>query len=461
MKPFYLTPLIIATALFMENLDSTIISTSLPAIAIDLKEDPISLKLALTSYLLSLAIFIPASGWAADRFGSRTVFRSAILVFTFGSILCGMSSNLPEFVAARMVQGLGGALMVPVGRLVLFRSVPRSELVRALAYLTTPALIGPVLGPPLGGFITTYFHWRWIFWLNVPIGIVGFILASIHIQEIKEANPAPLDLKGFLLTGGGLSALIFGFTAAGRGFVSNEATAALVLGGAALLFLYVRHARRVEHPILDLDLLKAPTFFASVVGGFVFRIGVGAMPFLLPLMLQFGFGMTAFQSGLLTFASSAGALLMKPTAGPILRRIGFRRVLVWNTFVSCFFLGICALFTPQTPHAAILVALLLGGFFRSLQFTSINAIAYADISDAKMSRATSFAGVNQQLSLSVGVAVGAAIIETTRMLHGEPQITAQDFAPAFVIISCISALAFFFFRRLPADAGETITGKKR
>lgn len=459
-RPFYLTPLIVATALFMENLDSTILSTSLPAIAVDLNEDPIALKLALTSYLLALAIFIPASGWAADRFGARVVFRLAILVFTVGSILCGFASNLPEFIAARFLQGMGGAMMTPVGRLVVFRSVKRADLVRALAFLTTPALIGPVIGPPIGGFITTYFHWRWIFWINVPIGILGVLLATRYIDEIKEEEPEPFDLIGFVLVGGGLATLIFGLTIMGRGFLPPWGVGALIGYGIVSLLLYIRHAGRVEAPIVDLSLLKVRTFRASVTGGFIFRIGVGAMPFLLPLMLQLGFGLSPFQSGLLTFASSAGALLMKPTAAPILAQFGFRRVLIVNAILSAAMLAAVGFFRPDTPHAAILLVLLLGGFLRSLEFTAINAIAYADLPDKRMSKATSFSSTAQQLSLTCGVASGAAIIEATRVAHHETTFSAADFVPAFFIVGAISACAAFVFWRLPANAGAALAVKK-
>ncbi len=455
-----LTPLIIACALFMENLDSTVLATSLPAIATDLHEDPIALKLALTSYLLSLAVFIPASGWAADRFGTRTIFRGAIVVFTVGSVLCGLSSTLPAFVAARVFQGLGGAMMVPVGRLVLLRSVPRHEIVQALATLTMPALLGPILGPPLGGFITTYFHWRWIFWINVPIGVLGVTLATLFIADAREDDVRPLDVAGFAMTGLGFSGLTFGLTAAGRGFVSPLTDGLLVVGGALMLALYVRHARRTPYPILDLALMRVPTFAASVTGGFAFRLGIGALPFLLPLMLQLGFGLTPFQSGSLTFAAAAGAFLMKATARPILRRFGFRRVLVVNALVSSAFLASYGLFTAATPRWVIFALLLGGGFFRSLEFTSINAIAYADVDQAAMSRATSFASVMQQLSLSTGVAMGAAVIEGSRLAHGDPHLRAQDFGAAFWLVAAVSAASALLFLRLPASAAQGLTGRQ-
>ncbi len=455
-----LVPLVVACALFMENMDSTVIATSLPAIAAELHQDPITLKLAMTSYLISLAVFIPASGWAADKFGARPIFRGAIVVFVLGSILCGLSNSLPTFVAARVVQGMGGAMMVPVGRLVLLRSVPREELVTALAYLTVPALLGPIMGPPLGGFITTYFDWRWIFWINVPIGILGVTLATLFISDIRETEVWPLDVRGFLLSGAGLSSLSFGLTVIGRGIVPAPVTAALILGGLALVGAYVLHARRAPYPIIDLALLRMPTFRASVTGGFVFRLGIGALPFLLPLMLQIGFGLNPFQSGCLTFAAAAGAMLMKTTAKPILRRFGFRRVLVWNAAFSSLFMVGYGLFRPSTPEWLLWAALLGGGFFRSLQFTSINAIAYADVDAPEMSRATSFASVMQQLSLSTGVAAGAGAIELSQWWHADAALTTRDFSFAFYAVALVSASASLIFARLPADAGDLMRGTR-
>jgi EmrB/QacA subfamily drug resistance transporter len=455
---YALTALIVACALFMENLDGTVISTSLPAIALDLHEDPLALKLALTSYLLSLAIFIPLSGWAADKYGARTIFRGAIVVFTFGSIFCGFSSSLAGFVLARILQGIGGAMMVPVGRLVLIRSTERQYLVRAMAYLTIPALLGPIAGPIVGGFITTYFNWRWIFFINVPIGVLGFVLVSIFIENLT-AEAWPLDVKGFFLSGAGLSALIFGLTVAGRNFVAPAIVIALIGTGFALLVLYILHARNIKFPLLDLRLLTIPTYRASVTGGSLFRVGIGAIPFLLPLMLQVGFGYNAFQSGSVTFVAAAGAMLMKTTAEPIIRLVGFRRVLMFNALLSSCFLVSYGFFTPTTPVVVMLALLLFGGFFRSLQFTSLNVIAYADIEPAMVSRATSFSSVAQQLSLSVGVAFSAAVLEMLRRLHGETQVAAADFRWAFLAVAFVSALSLVSFLRLPADAGAALAGR--
>jgi EmrB/QacA subfamily drug resistance transporter len=443
----------------MENMDGTVISTSLPAIALDLHQDPIVLKLALTSYMLTLAVFIPASGWVADRFGARTVFCSAIVIFTIGSILCGASTSLPTLIAARVFQGLGGAMMVPVGRLVLLRSIAKSDLVSAMAYLTVPALIGPVAGPPLGGFITTYFHWRWIFWINVPIGILGVLLSLRFIQNLREETVPRFDFKGFVLSGAGLLSLISGLSMIGRGIAPYWLVAAMIAIGALALASYVRHANANAGAILDLKLLKIPTFYAGVVGGFIFRIGIGAMPFLLPLLLQVGFGLTPFASGSLTFATAAGALMMKFTATTALRWFGFRQTLVVNGLISGAFLAACALFTPSTPHWLLLLMLLAGGFFRSLEFTALNAISYADIDSPVMSRATSFASVSQQMSGAVGVAVAAICVEAIQFGFGDSELGARDLSLAFVLVAIISSLSVLIFAQLRPDAGAAVSGR--
>ena len=459
MRSAVLTAFIIATALFMENMDGTVISTSLPAIALDLHQDPIVLKLALTSYMLTLAVFIPASGWVADRFGARTVFCSAIVIFTLGSILCGTSSSLSTLIAARVFQGLGGAMMVPVGRLVLLRSVAKSDLVSAMAYLTVPALLGPVAGPPLGGFITTYFHWRWIFWINVPIGILGVLLSLRFIQNLREEAVPRFDFRGFVLSGVGLLSLISGLSMIGRGISPYWLVVAMIAIGVLSLAAYVRHANGKPDAILDLKLLKIPTFFAGVIGGLLFRTGIGAMPFLLPLLLQVGFGLTPFESGSLTFATAAGALLMKFTASTALRWFGFRQTLVFNGLISGAFLGACALFTPSTPHWLLLLTLLTGGFFRSLQFTALNAISYADVDSPQMSRATSFASVSQQMSGAVGVAVAAMCVEAIQVGFGDTELVARDLSLAFVLVAIVSSLSVFIFAQLKPDAGAAVSGR--
>jgi EmrB/QacA subfamily drug resistance transporter len=452
-----LVPLVVACAMFMQNLDSTVIATALPTIARSLDESPLTLNVAITCYLLSLAVFIPISGWTADRFGARRVFSAAIVVFTLGSIGCGMANSLAALVAARIVQGMGGALMVPVGRLVLLRTVEKSDLVRAMSYVSVPALIGPVMGPPLGGFIVTYWSWRWIFFVNIPIGVLGIVLVNLLVGDLKESGRRPFDFGGFALTGVGLATLAFGFENVGRGALPSILVAALLTVGAACTVLYVRHARRVAHPIIDLALFQIPTYAAASIGGFLFRMGLGALPFLLPLMLQVGFGLDALSSGLLTFASAAGAMTM--TAARIIRTLGFRVVLVGDAVISALFLFGYSLFRPDTPHLVIFLALLAGGFFRSLQMTSINTLSYADVPPAMLSRATSLTSMAQQLSQTVGVATGALLLQVVLALRGGAALTAADFYPAFVGVAMISLLSVPFFLKMSPDAGAEVSGR--
>jgi EmrB/QacA subfamily drug resistance transporter len=461
MRPARLLPLIVACALFIENMDSTVLATSLPAIATDLDTDPIELKLALTAYLLSMAVFIPVSGWVADRFGARPTFMTAIGVFLLGSIACAASSSIETMVASRFLQGMGGAMMVPVGRLVLLRTVPRSELVQALSWLTIPALVGPVVGPPLGGFITTYFDWRWIFLINIPIGLLGIVLAKRFIPDIREDAP-PLDWLGFLLAGLGLALAMFGFSMVGGGpLVPVEVAAVALVIGFAGLAAYVVHARRHPKPLLDLKLFELPTYRAGVAGGALFRIGIGASPFLLPLMLQLGFGLSPVQSGLLTLVSAIGAIFMKTIAARVLKRFGFRRVLVLNGLLASVILCGFGLFEADTPHVVILAVLLISGFLRSLQFTSLNAISYAEVDSPRMGQASSLSGMAQQLSLSLGVAIGGYLLEIAGALHGRPATDVDNFLFAFVGVGLVSASSAWMMWRLPRNAGAEMSGRAR
>ena len=442
----------------MQNLDGTIVATALPAMAKSFAADPLRMNVALTSYLLSLAVFIPVSGWMADRYGTRTVFRAAIAVFIIGSILCGQATDLWGLVAARIVQGVGGAMMVPVGRLVLLRSVAKSELVGAMAWLTVPALIGPVVGPPLGGFLVTYADWRWIFYINIPIGILGIVLVTRFVEDIREPALKRLDAVGLMLSGVALSGLLFGFETLGRGVLAPSIAGGAVIAGLIAMLGYGLHARRVADPLLDITLMRIPTFAVSVIGGSLFRVGVGAVPFLLPLMLQLGFDYSAAQSGLITFAGSVGAIVMKPATQFALRWFGFRMTLAWNGALSAILLGACAAFSPAWPLPSIYAVLLLGGFLRSLQFTAYNTIAYADVARGRMSAATSLYSTIQQMSLTLGVTIGAAALEASTLLfqHAKPLNT--DFAIAFLVVSAIALTAAPLSLLLPRDAGAELSG---
>jgi len=456
-KPQRLLPLIVATALFIENMDSTAISTSLPQIAVDLGTEPIALKLALTTYMLALAVFIPVSGWVADRFGARRIFVAAIAVFLLGSLGCAASNGLGQLVAGRFVQGMGGAMMVPVGRLVLLRTIDKAELVRALSWLTVPAMLGPMLGPVLGGAITTYAHWRFIFLINLPMGALGMWLAWRHVPELRQVV-GPLDSRGFLLSAGGLALAMFGLSAVGRGLVPAPVIGGCMIVGVLLLALYVRHARHHPHPLLRLDLFRIPTYRAGVLGGSLFRVGIGATPFLLPLMLQLGFCFNPLHSGLVTFTSTAGAMLMKTLAPRILHATGFRPVLVWNGLVAALAMCLFGLFRADTPYWLMVGVLLASGCLRSLQFTSINAIAYADIDQASMSQASSLTAMAQQVALALGVTLGGYALSLSTALSGRPDGDPLNFTFAFLGVGVISALSVLEMRRLAPDAGAEMAG---
>lgn len=441
-------------------MDVTVIATSLPALARDLGQDPITLKLALTSYVVSLGVFIPISGWVADKVGARTVFRSAMVTFMTGSILCALSNSLLTFVAARFLQGIGGAMMVPVGRIIIVRSVSKTELVRAISYLTLPSLLGPVIGPPLGGFITTYFHWRWIFLINVPMCILGLYLAGRYIQNFRESEAAPLDMKGFLLTAVGGGVAMLGFSLIGNSLVPQVWPVIMCVSGSVALTFYYRHAMQAAHPLLDLRLLNIPTLRASVLGGSLFRIGLGAVPFLLPLALQEGLGLNPFQAGTITCASAFGAMFMKAMASVALRRYGFRMVLMVNAVFAGMAIASYGLFSSHTPYYIMLLAVLLGGFFPSLQFTCLNSIAYADISSRDASRATSIASVVQQLSLGMGVTIAGLVLQISNYLQGHVTIVEADFWPAFLVVGLFSVASVPITARLPKNAGRELTHGK-
>jgi EmrB/QacA subfamily drug resistance transporter len=456
-----LIALIVASALFMEQLDGTILATALPAMAENFGVSALHMSVALTAYLLSLAVFIPASGRVADRMGSRRVFCGAIALFTFGSILCGLAQNLPMLVAARILQGIGGAMMMPVGRLVLLRAVPRDQLVSAMTWVLVPGLIGPVVGPPLGGFLVDNLSWRWIFYINVPIGILGMALAWRFISDVRETRRTPFDVLGMVLSGASLSCLMFGFELASRGATSAWQTALIAAAGIACGACYIRHASHIHHPILDLRLMRVRSFALSVWAGSFTRITGGALPFLLPLMMQLGFGDSATRSGIITFASAAGAMLMKAAGVPLLRRYGFRNVLMWNGLVATLFLMSSALFRPGWPLWAIYAMLLAGGFFQSLQFTAYNTVAYANISAKRMSAATSFYTTFQQLMLSAGICAAASVLSASATLRHHAVPTLADFSTTWIVLGIITLIAVPICALLPRNVGDDMAGRGR
>jgi len=454
-----LVPFVIGSALFMQLLDSNVITNALPVMAVSLHESPLTLNLAITSYLLASGVFLPISGWAADRFGAKPVFRFAIMLFTLSSLLCGLSRNLPELVAARMLQGFAGSMMTPVGRLLLLRTAPKSELVQAMTYVTMPAMLGPVLGPPIGGLIVTGLSWRWIFYINIPVGLVGVILVSLFVPDVRDEARSPLDWRGFLLTGLGLGGIMFAMENVGRGLLPPGALVGLALGGCTCLALYGLHARRARHPIVDLGLFRVRTFRVSIFGGGFIRLGLGATPFLLALLLQVGFGLSPLTAGMMTFASAAGALVMKTTATPILRWFGFRRVLTINGVITAATLMGYALFRADMAHGLIMGILLVGGFFRSLQFTALNALAFADIPGPRMSGASTVASMSVPLAQLIGVALAAVMVDGLQTLHGGHRLAAADITPVFVVIGALSLVSLAFFAPLPRDAGAELSGR--
>ncbi|ANL33369.1 MFS transporter [Rhizobium phaseoli] len=456
---FRVIAMIVASAMLMENIDATVLATALPTMARDFAVSAPAMSIALTSYLLSLAIFIPASGRMADSFGSRTVFRAAIAVFVIGSILCALAPTLPFLVLARLLQGMGGAMMMPVGRLVLMRSVARKDMVSAMSWLLVPALIGPIVGPPLGGFIVTYLDWRWIFYINVPIGIIGMIFVSIYIDEVKGKASGRFDTIGFVLSGISLGSLLFGFEMSSH---AGEGAFSIFLIAIGLIFgiAYLRHARRHPSPIMDFSLMKVPSFGTSVIAGSLTRITQGAQPFLLPLLFQIGFGLSAAAAGQIVIATALGALAMKPMAKFVFSRLGFRRSLVLNGILGTVGYGLCAAFRPDWPMPLIFIVLILSAFFLSFQFTAYNTIAYDEIDRERMSSATSFYTTFQQLMLSLGICIGALALHGSMAFNDVETPTLGDFSTAFVVVTLISITATIWNLRFSPTAGEEISGYK-
>lgn len=457
-----MVPFIVGCALFMQMLDATVIAIALPSMAKAFTVPVVELNVAITAYLLAAAVFVPICGWAADQFGARRVFVAAIIVFTLSSLGCAQSSSPTELLGWRMVQGFGGAMMVPVGRLILLRTIPKHEMLRAIAFLSMPALLGPVIGPPLGGFLVTYASWHWIFLMNLPIGLLGLYMSLKYIPvHANQLHRRRLDWLGFILSATCLATLVAAFESLGQGRVSIGWIAILIAIGVASGWIYTLHAKRTESPIIDLGLLKISTFRESIVGGTLCRFAVGSTPFLIAILLQVGFGMNALSAGLITFASAAGALLMKFVASPILKRWGYRRVLMVNAVLVGVSLSLCATFTKSTPAVVMISILLVAGFFRSLQFTAVNTLGFVDIPQEKMSVASGFSAMMQQLSISLGVGIAASAVNLSQLLRGGDALVSADIITGFIVIGLCCCCSVLSFRRLPLTAGDALRHREQ
>jgi EmrB/QacA subfamily drug resistance transporter len=452
-----IVPLILAVALFMENMDSTVIATSLAEIARDIGAEPVALKLALTAYLVALAIFIPVSSWMADRFGAKNVFRIAMVVFMLGSVCCAMSNSLLTFVLSRFLQGMGGAMMTPVARLVLVRVTPRNQLVDAMAWLSIPGLVGPIVGPPIGGFITTYESWHWIFLINVPIGFLGIVLVSIFLPDWHRNAPRKMDFPGFFLAGTAFAGWVFGISVVTLPALPITFGIATLVAGTLAALIYLWHYRRTEYPLLDLRLFRLPIFRATMIGGTFFRLGTGAMPFLFPLMLQLAFGLNAFQTGSITFATAVGAFAAKFAAERVLQLIGFRTAMVVATAGTIAGVVCMGLYTPATSLWVMIPLLVMTGFVQSIFWTATNAFVFADVEDKDAGQANVISQVGVQLSLAFGVALGGGALELFRLGHGG-ESTLLDFHFSFYVIALVGIVSTIIFARLPKNAGANLSG---
>ncbi len=452
--------LIVAAAFFMQNLDGAIINTSLPQMARAFHVRPADLNIGITAYILSTAAFVPLSGWVADRLGPKRVFAGAIVVFTLASIACGLSHGLWTFTAARAVQGLGGALMTPVGRMVVLRNAEKAELLAATALITWPALIAPVVGPVLGGFVTTYISWRWNFLLNAPLGAIGVGLVLAFVPDTRDAGKSRFDALGFALTSAALIALLAGLQGfvqgRGLGWATGSTVAGLVIGALA-----VRHLRRKEQPLLELSSLNIPTFAITTLdAGNLFRLTISATPFLLPLMFQLAFGLTPFTAGLYVLAYFGGNLLMKTVTTPALRRFGFRNVLIANGVLAGAAILACGALAPATPAAVVVAVLLVAGLTRSMQFTALATLAFADIEAHQRGSSSTLSSMMQQLSAGLGVAVGAILLNVSQSARHADHLSLVDFHFAFLVVGVIAIAASALFLRLQPDAGAEVSGRR-
>ncbi|WP_125613282.1 MFS transporter [Specibacter cremeus] len=454
--------LLVAGTYFMEILDGTIIATAAAGMAVDLHVRPVDINAAMTSYLITLAVGIPISGWLAERFGARKVFTLAIAVFTVASLLCAVSPNLLLLCLARMLQGLGGAMMVPVGRLVVLRDADRKQFLEAIAYLTWPALVAPVIAPALGGLLTTYASWHWIFLINVPLGVVAIVVATRVVPTVRARRVPPPDWVGFALCGIALAALVVGMDRIGssptRWAVVVLWFAVAILAGGTML-AWFRHSR---HPLLDLRALRIPTFRVGNAGGGLYRLVINAVPFLLPLMFQLGFGWTAAEAGLMTMAVFAGNVLIKPATTPLIRRLGFRGVLLISNAGGAVVLAACGLLGPATPPAVIAAVLFASGVLRSVGFSAYNTLQFADVPQARMSGANTLSSTIAQVATGLGVAVGALILRAADALlagtvPGAPVVVSYQWT--FAVLAVLMLYPVFEAVVMPKLAGDGVRAR--
>ncbi|HEX4449457.1 MAG TPA: DHA2 family efflux MFS transporter permease subunit [Kofleriaceae bacterium] len=457
-----LLPWLVAVAFFMEMLDSTVLNTAMPSIAASLGVATLSMKSVLTSYTLALAVFIPVSGWVADRFGTRRVFASAIGIFTLGSLLCGLSSSMHVLVACRVLQGCGGALMVPVGRLTLVRTFPKAELVRAMSFVAIPSLIGPLLGPLVGGLIVGLLHWRVIFFVNLPMGIVGLYLVYRHLPDYRAARSTPLDWVGLVLFGSGIALLSYVLEIFGEHELSTPAIVILLAIAVALIAAYVRHALHAPHPLLKIQLLRIRTLRVAVTGSFVSRLGVGGMPFLLPLLYQVGIGYSPIESGLLLMPQSVAAMILKTVITKILGRLGYRGILLSNTLILGAMMGVFATVVPATPIWLIVAQAFVFGFASSTQFTSMNTLVYADVAAEDTSMASTIASTLQQMSMSFGVATAAIV--TALFVPDRDSSTPAEMIHgihlSLLVLGAVTVMSALIFAGLRASDGQAVSQHK-
>ncbi|MFK1603121.1 MFS transporter [Klebsiella pneumoniae] len=463
-RAFSAPALLVAGAFFMEFLDGTVIATALPDMARDFGVTAVELNIGISAYLITLAVLIPASGWIADRFGARAIFTLALAIFTLASVFCGLSTEVHIFVAMRILQGVGGALMVPVGRLAVLRTTPKHQLIKAIATLTWPALVAPIIGPPLGGFITRYASWHWIFFINVPLGLAAIILSLRIIPDIRETERRSFDLSGFITTSVAMVSLVTAMERLGDRQPQIWPTLALAALGFGCLLYSIRHFRRAAAPMVRLDALQVPTFRVTMYGGSLFRASISAVPFLLPLLFQVGFGMDPFHSGLLVLAVFVGNLTIKPATTPLIRWLGFRRLLLINGALNVCSLLACALLTPQTPVWAIMLILYLGGVFRSIQFTGVSTLAFADVPAAQMSDANTLFSTASQLAVGLGITLGAIGIRLGEQVGDWLHLTELpgiSFRLSFVFIALICLVGMIDSLHLAKTAGSSVSEKKK